>query len=156
MLLSGTNCQTWRNLGRVPGLLVVFTPKTWKFLDIVWVEFLIFKKLLGNSLPFQVDIFSPEMWSLKYLFRYSLWFQPHSRPINCLTYDFFDNSKLVSTSFDGTVRIFDINEKVSSTLYARSEDKSSYTTYHVQIDRDCYLVTLGGPGTSTLTEWLQF
>merc|ERR1712180_116273 len=78
--------------------------------------------------------------------------KPHSRPINCLTYDFFDNSKLVSTSFDGTVRIFDINEKVSSMLYARSEDKSSYTTHHVQIDRDCYLVTLGGPGALGLID----
>ena len=62
----------------------------------------------------------------------------------------------MSTSFDGTVRIFDINEKVSSTLYARSEDKSSYTTYHVQIDRDCYLVTLGGPGNFINLQWLQF
>jgi len=78
--------------------------------------------------------------------------KPHSRPVNCLTFDFFDNSKLVSTSFDGTMRIFDINEKMSSTLYARPEDKSSYTTYHVQVDRDCYLVTLGGPGALGLID----
>ena len=78
--------------------------------------------------------------------------KPHSRPINCLTYDLFDNSKLVSTSYDGTVRIFDINETKSSMLYAGPDDKYSYTTYHAQVDRDCYLVTLGRPGLICLVD----
>jgi len=70
----------------------------------------------------------------------------HSRPINCLTYDIFDSSKLISTSYDGTVRIFDINEKKSSVLFGVPEDDASYTTYHAQIDKDCFLVTLGRTG----------
>jgi len=70
----------------------------------------------------------------------------HSRPINCLTYDIFDSSKLISTSYDGTVRIFDINEKKSSVLFGVPEDDASYTTYHAQVDKDCFLVTLGRTG----------
>jgi hypothetical protein len=37
-------------------------------------------------------------------------------------------------------------------IYAGPEDKSSYTTYHAQVDRDCYLVTLGGPGAVGLID----
>merc|ERR1711997_1150674 len=70
----------------------------------------------------------------------------HSRPINCMTYDTFDSSKLISTSYDGTCRIFDINEKKSSVIYGIPEDDASYTTYHAQVDRDCFLVTLGKSG----------
>jgi len=70
----------------------------------------------------------------------------HSRPINCMTYDTFDSSKLVTTSYDGTCRIFDINEKKSSVVYGIPEDDSSYTTYHAQVDRDCFLITLGKTG----------
>jgi len=70
----------------------------------------------------------------------------HSRPINCMTYDTFDSSKLVTTSYDGTCRIFDINEKKSSAVYGIPEDDPSYTTYHAQVDRDCFLITLGKTG----------
>merc|ERR1712045_417402 len=70
----------------------------------------------------------------------------HSRPINCMTYDTFDSSKLVTTSYDGTCRIFDINEKKSSVVYGIPEDDSSYATYHAQVDRDCFLITLGKTG----------
>ena len=81
-----------------------------------------------------------------YFFTDILLLQHHSRPINCLTYDIFDSSKLISTSYDGTVRIFDINEKKSSVLFGVPEDDASYTTYHAQIDKDCFLVTLGRTG----------
>ena len=63
-----------------------------------------------------------------------------------MTYDNFDSSKLVTTSYDGTCRIFDINEKKSSVVYGIPEDDSSYTTYHAQVDRDCFLITLGKTG----------
>jgi len=69
----------------------------------------------------------------------------HSRPINCMTYDTFDSSKLVTTSYDGTCRIFDINEKKSSVIYGDPED-DQFTTYHAQVDRDCFLVALGKSG----------
>jgi len=70
----------------------------------------------------------------------------HSRPINCMTYDAFDSSKLITTSYDGTCRIFDINEKKSSVIFGVPDDDSAYTTYHAQVDRDCFLVTLGKQG----------
>ena len=76
-------------------------------------------------------------------------FQHHSRPINCMTYDIFDSSKLVTTSYDGTCRIFDINEKKSSVIYGDPED-DQFTTYHAQVDRDCFLVTLGKTGQCLL------
>ena len=63
-----------------------------------------------------------------------------------MTYDIFDSSKLISTSYDETMRIFDINEKKSSVLHAGPENNESYMTFHAQVDRDCFLVTLGGPG----------
>ena len=64
----------------------------------------------------------------------------HSRPVNCMTYDIFDSSKLISTSYDGTMRIFDINEKTSSVLHAGPENNESYMTFHAQVDRDCFLL----------------
>ena len=74
----------------------------------------------------------------------------HSRPVNCMTYDIFDSSKLISTSYetsyDGTMRIFDINEKKSSVLHAGPENNESYMTFLAQVDRDCFLVTHGRPG----------
>jgi len=39
-------------------------------------------------------------------------FQPHSRPINCLSFSPYDPNKLVSTSYDGSVRCFDLDEQV--------------------------------------------
>jgi WD40 repeat protein len=62
-----------------------------------------------------------------------------------MTYDTFDSSKLVTTSYDGTCRIFDINEKKSSVIYGDPED-DQFTTYHAQVDRDCFLVALGKTG----------
>ena len=63
-----------------------------------------------------------------------------------MTYDAFDSSKLITTSYDGTCRIFDINEKKSSVIFGVPDDDSAYTTYHAQVDRDCFLVTLGKQG----------
>ena len=73
-------------------------------------------------------------------------FQHHSRPINCLSFDTYDSSKLVSTSYDGSVRLFDINAEKSSVVFAFDEDDSSYTTYHEQINPNCFLITMGRIG----------
>jgi len=70
----------------------------------------------------------------------------HSRPINCLSFDTYDSSKLVSTSYDGSVRLFDINAEKSSVVFAFDEDDSSYTTYHEQINPNCFLITMGRIG----------
>merc|ERR1739838_71812 len=76
----------------------------------------------------------------------------HSRPINCMTYDTFHSSKLISTSYDGTCRVFDINEMKSSVIFGVPEDDFTFTTYHAQVDRDCFLVTLGKQGTVGLID----
>ena len=49
--------------------------------------------------------------------------KPHSRPVNCMTYDIFDSSKLISTSYDGTLRIFDINEKKKTGMFEQVNDQ---------------------------------
>ena len=51
-----------------------------------------------------------------------------------------------------TVRIFDIQSQVSSVLFGLDEDDSSYTTYHSQVDQNCYLVTLGRTGEVGLVD----
>lgn len=63
-----------------------------------------------------------------------------------MTFDQFDPSKLISTSYDGTVRLFDIQHQKSSVLFGFDEDDSAYTTYHAQVDKDCFLVSLGRSG----------
>jgi len=78
--------------------------------------------------------------------------KPHTRPINCLTFDKYDQSRLVSTSYDGSVRLFDINEQKSSVIFGLPEDSSSYITYHSQIDQHCFLITLGKSGTIGLVD----
>ena len=50
------------------------------------------------------------------------------------------------TSYDGSVRIFDINQQKSSVLFGFPDDDASYTTYHCQIDPNCFMITLGRTG----------
>ena len=64
--------------------------------------------------------------------------------MNCLSFNLFDDRKLVSTSYDGTVRSFDLEKQVSELLYAVSDNKynnKGITTYHSQVDARTFLVT---------------
>ena len=70
----------------------------------------------------------------------------HSRPVNCLSFDAYDSSRLISTSYDGSVRIFDINHQKSSVLFAYPEDSADYCTYHCQLTETTYLVSVGKAG----------
>ena len=78
-----------------------------------------------------------------------LFLQPHSRPVNCLTFDAYNHSHLVSTSYDGSVRLFDIEQQKFDLLYG-TED--GYTTFHRQLDAHCYLVTMGSSGVVGLVD----
>ena len=78
-----------------------------------------------------------------------LFLQPHSRPVNCLTFDAYNHNHLVSTSYDGSVRLFDIEQQKFDLLYG-TED--GYTTYHRQLDAHCYLVTMGSCGVIGLVD----
>ena len=37
----------------------------------------------------------------------------YSRPVNCLSFDDYDSSRLISTSYDGSACLFDINQQKS-------------------------------------------
>ena len=63
-----------------------------------------------------------------------------------MTFDKFDASKLISTSYDGSVRLFDIKAQKSSVIFGLPEEDSAYTTYHSQISKDCFLVSMGKTG----------
>jgi len=78
--------------------------------------------------------------------------KPHTRPINCLTFDKFDQCRLVSSSYDGSVRLFDINQQKSSVIFGLPEDSSSFISYHSQIDQHCFLITLGKSGIVGLVD----
>eukprot|EP01135_Chromosphaera_perkinsii_P006759 Nk52_evm7s578 gene=Nk52_evmTU7s578 len=86
-----------------------------------------------------------------YLFDY------HSRPVNCLTFNSFDTNKLISTSYDGTVRSLDLSSAASSSSSGNSkcceliygepdESDNVYTSYHAQVDRSTFLVSMGAGG----------
>lgn len=45
-------------------------------------------------------------------------FKVHSMPVNCLTFDKFNPTRLLSTSYDGYVRCLDFNsDKIDKVLY---------------------------------------
>ena len=54
-------------------------------------------------------------------------FEPHTKPINVLSFDPFNSSRILSCSYDGTVRCGDMEKQqftqvcdVTSTLYAKN------------------------------------
>ena len=69
--------------------------------------------------------------------------------MNCLTFDAYNHNHLVSTSYDGSVRLFDIEQQRFDLLYG-TED--GYTTYHRQLDAHSYLVTMGSSGVIGLVD----
>lgn len=73
---------------------------------------------------------------------------PHRRPVNCLTWDQFNPCQLISTSYDGTSRIFDLEKQQHRLLYGDEDflDAGGYTTAHSQIDAHTFLVTKGKTG----------
>ena len=52
---------------------------------------------------------------------------------------------MISTSYDGTVRCFDLDAQKVLLIYGDEED-DAYTTYHAQLDAHTFLVTLGSSG----------
>jgi len=68
-------------------------------------------------------------------------FSPHSRPVNCLTFNKTDNTNLISTSYDGTIRSFDLEKQMSVLLYGLKDEGEGYLTYHCQKDSSTILVS---------------
>jgi len=73
-----------------------------------------------------------------------LW-NPHSRPVNSLTWDKFNPSRLISTSYDGTLRGLDVEKQEHALLYG-DEDSMGHTTYHSQVGPTTFLVSQGATG----------
>ncbi|XP_046687050.1 WD repeat-containing protein 76-like [Homalodisca vitripennis] len=71
-------------------------------------------------------------------------FNPHKAPINCVTADETDVSKVFSTSHDGTVRRADLNKSVFDLVY-QTDEKSNFChiTWHEQIDSNTLMVAHG-------------
>jgi len=75
-----------------------------------------------------------------------LFAQPHSRPVNCLTFDTHRPTALVSSSYDGTVRSFDLQQQRFRLIYGSEDDDAPYAGFHAQLDAHTFLLSLGRTG----------
>lgn len=66
-------------------------------------------------------------------------FVPHSRPVNCLKWNKYNENQLISTSYDGTVRALDVEKQEHILLYADQDD--NYTNLHCQTGPSTLLVS---------------
>ncbi|XP_078366574.1 WD repeat-containing protein 76-like isoform X1 [Oculina patagonica] len=67
-------------------------------------------------------------------------FEPHSRPINCLSFDPDNCAKLYTCSYDGTLRCCDFNSSTFQEVYSFDEDDYSRFMYFA----------FGSPSSSTI------
>ena len=102
----------------------------------------------GQRRPSLPGTYSGETWKRRS--QCSL-LQPHSRPVNSLEFSRFDPLKLISTSYEGTVRCFDLARERSTLLYG-DDDEDFYTCYHKQVDANTFLVALGSAGRVGLVD----
>jgi len=82
-------------------------------------------------------------------------FTPHARPINFLSWDRFNHNNLITTSYDGTCRITDIQNMEHRLLYGDEKFLDlggAYTTFHSQIDANTFLVAKGRTGLIGLVD----
>jgi len=77
-------------------------------------------------------------------------FTPHNSPVNCLTWDKFNSSSLISTSYDGTVRTLDIEKQQHRLIFGDTE--GGYSTYHCQTGQNTFLITRGSCGMVGLVD----
>jgi len=81
-------------------------------------------------------------------------FKPHTRPVNCLSWDLANSNNLVSTSYDGTVRVLDTEKQEYSLIYGEEEflQSGGWTSTHAQVDNNTFLVSQGKTGTAALID----
>jgi len=82
-------------------------------------------------------------------------FKYHSRPINWQSWDRFNSENLITTSYDGTSRILDLNKMESRLMYGDEkfiDSSGSYATMHQQIDANTFLVAKGKTGCVGLVD----
>ena len=76
-------------------------------------------------------------------------YQPHTRPVNTISWDMVNTNNIVSTSYDGTTRMLDTEKQEHVMIYGEKEflDYGGWTTCHAQASPHTFLVSQGTAGT---------
>lgn len=68
-------------------------------------------------------------------------FGVHSHPINCLSFDRYNPTRLLSTSYDGYVRCLDFQSSSIDEVFSHKRTKDTWTAYHAQKDASTLVVS---------------
>merc|ERR1711892_963855 len=81
-------------------------------------------------------------------------YQPHTRPVNCLTWDMANTNNLISTSYDGTTRMLDTERQEHTIIYGEKEfiEQGGWTSWHSQVSADTFLISRGKTGALALVD----
>jgi len=81
-------------------------------------------------------------------------YHPHTAPVNTLSWDQANTNNLVSTSYDGTTRMFDTEKQEHTMIYGEKEflDGGGVTTCHAQVSPDTFLISHGTAGSVVLLD----
>jgi len=81
-------------------------------------------------------------------------YKPHDRPVNCISWDIANNNNIVSTSYDGTTRLFDMDKQEHTLLYGEKEflESGGWTSCHAQVTPDTFLISQGTAGTVVMVD----
>merc|ERR1711892_90437 len=81
-------------------------------------------------------------------------YQPHTRPVNCLTWDMANTNNLISTSYDGTTRMLDTERQEHTIIYGEKEfiEQGGWTSWHSQGSADTFLISQCKAGTLALVD----
>lgn len=81
-------------------------------------------------------------------------YQPHARPVNTMTWDQGDSSRLVTTSYDGTSRVLDCGLGQWRMLYGEKKylEDGGWTSCHAQQSPDTWLISQGNTGSVVLVD----
>ena len=64
-----------------------------------------------------------------------------------MSFDTCDANKLITTSYDGTIRSFDLAAQKVSLVFGLEDDENLCTTYHRQLDANTFLFSMGSWGS---------
>jgi len=72
-------------------------------------------------------------------------FAPHQNMISCMSWDRYNPERLITTSYDGTVKLFDVRNLICRPLFVDKEFVREYGSCytHAQVDKDTFLVSRG-------------
>merc|ERR1711892_1012111 len=81
-------------------------------------------------------------------------YQPHTRPVNCLTWDMGNTNNLISTSYDGTTRMLHTERQEHTIIYGEKEfiEQGGWISWHSQVSADTFLISQGKAGTLALVD----